>query len=154
MAILETAIMLGDEYLIEKQFYSTEDVLDKNIRHALLRTIPNLANVAFGESIQGFSIGDYAVVIVMHTIEIPSKDKNSQATEKKQLLMYTIVDKESDEDVIKKVMDKALFQFTNRFSWYDIIERKSKKFKKFTPRLTKIFGDLVLKSEDRFKSIF
>ena len=154
MAILETAIMLGDEYLIEKQFYSTEDVLDKNIRHALLRTIPNLANVAFGEAIQGFSIGDYAVVIVMHTIEIPSKDKNLESTEKKQLLMYTIVDKESDEDVIKKVMDKALFQFTNRFSWYDIIERKAKKFKKFTPRLTKIFGDLVLKSEDRFKSIF
>ena len=90
----------------------------------------------------------------MHTIEVPAKERNSVATDKKQLLMYSIVDKESDEDVIKKVMDSALFQFTNRFSWYDIIEKKTKKFKKFTSRLTKIFGDLVLKSEDRFKSIF
>ncbi|MHA1583622.1 MAG: hypothetical protein ACTSWL_00075, partial [Promethearchaeota archaeon] len=61
---------------------------------------------------------------------------------------------QSNEKSVNKSMQEAIFQFLNRYSWNDIHELKLKKFSKFGKRMDKIFGDLILKSEDRFKSLF
>ena len=52
MAILEISITLSNEPLLEKQYYSTDDVLDKDIRNSLLQAIYCLASEAFGEEVQ------------------------------------------------------------------------------------------------------
>ncbi|MCF2141926.1 MAG: hypothetical protein K9W44_17880 [Candidatus Lokiarchaeota archaeon] len=164
MAILELAISYQGEPLLEKQFYSTSNVLDKNIRNSLLQTISGVVTEAFGEEIQSFSLGKYTITVITHNIADSADSADSEANSKSNsdvdhsslepLLMYCIVDQNSDDKTVLKTMREALFQFSNRFSIYDITHKKVKKFKKFDKRLDKIFGDLILKSEDRFKSLF
>ncbi|WP_457558008.1 hypothetical protein [Candidatus Harpocratesius sp.] len=161
MAILELAISYQGEPLLEKQFYSTSNVLDKNIRNSLLQTISGVVTEAFGEEIQSFSLGKYTITVITHNIadstdvETNSKpNSNVDHSSLEPLLMYCIVDQNSDDKTVLKTMREALFQFSNRYSIYDITHKKIKKFKKFDKRLDKIFGDLILKSEDRFKSLF
>jgi hypothetical protein len=149
MAILETAISFQGDPLIERTFYSTDDVLDKNIRNALLQAITGLAQEAFNDAIQSFTLGDYSIVLFSHEVAEPINPIN-----KHPLMMYCIVEKNTDEKAIKQCMQDALVQFLNRYSLNDIFEKKTKKFKDFPDRLSKIFKDLILKSEDRFKSLF
>ena len=152
IAILETAILYNSTNLVEEQYYSTENVLDKGIRNGLLQAIKNLTNEAFGEDIQSFSLGNYSIIIVSHDIEVPTI--NDSTTESPSLMMYAIVDKKTDEKIVIKAMNSILTHFLNRYSWNDIQNLRLKKFKKFKSRLEKIFGDLILRSEDRFKSLF
>jgi hypothetical protein len=156
MAILELSILNDNIILLEKQFYQADNILDKNIRNGLLQAISNLVDEAFGEQVQSFSLGEYSIVLVSSDIGVAvSEDEDDEETiPKKKLLMYCIVNRNTDEKIIIKSMNEALFQFTNRYSINDIFQKKVKKFKKFEKRLDKIFGDLILKSEDRFKSLF
>ena len=149
MAILETTISFQGDPLIERAFYSTDDVLDKNIRNALLQAITGLAQEAFNDAIQSFTLGDYSIVLISHEISEPINPTN-----KVPLMMYCIVEKNTDEKAIKQCMQDAVTQFLNRYSLNDIFEKKTKKFKDFPDRLSKIFKDLILKSEDRVKSLF
>ncbi|MHA1520409.1 MAG: hypothetical protein ACTSVZ_09220 [Promethearchaeota archaeon] len=155
MAILEIAISHSSETLLEKQFYSTDNVLDKQIRNALLQTISGVVNEAFGEEIQSFSLGKYTITIISHDLNEGSDlspDNPNRIAD--PLMMYCIVDENSHDKTVLKTMREALALFTNRFSTFDITQKKIKKFKKFNKRLDVIFGDLILKSEDRFKSLF
>ena len=152
MAILETAIMYRNIPLVERQYYSTEHVLDKNIRNGLLQAIHALSQQAFGESLQSFSLGTYSILLISSDFEI--RDSENSASNKESILIYGIVDSQSNEKSVNKSMQEAIFQFLNRYSWNDIHELKLKKFSKFGKRMDKIFGDLILKSEDRFKSLF
>ncbi|TFH28161.1 MAG: hypothetical protein E4G98_05555 [Promethearchaeota archaeon] len=155
MAILEIAISYQSETLLEKQFYSTDNVLDKQIRNSLLQTISGVVNEAFGEEIQSFSLGKYTITIITHDLNQNSgfsPDAPNQIAD--PLMMYCIVDQNSDDKTVLKTMREALSHFTNRFSTFDIQQKKIKKFTKFDKRLDVIFGDLILKSEDRFKSLF
>ncbi|MHA1776398.1 MAG: hypothetical protein DRO88_08480 [Promethearchaeia archaeon] len=159
MAILELAILYQNNPLFEKQFYSTSNVLDKKIRNSLLQTISGVINEAFGEEIQSFSLGKYTITVLTHPLGDPDNspsnlDKSHNNSALKPLMMYCIVDQNSDDKIVLKTMKEAMLQFCNRFSVYDISQNKVKKFKKFDKRLDKIFGDLILKSEDRFKSLF
>ncbi len=70
------------------------------------------------------------------------------------LQMYCIIEKGTDERAIKSSMADAINQFLNRYSRNDIFDKKIRKFRKFTDRMENIFKDLILKSEDRFKSLF
>ncbi|MHA1673814.1 MAG: hypothetical protein ACTSYI_09295 [Promethearchaeota archaeon] len=155
MAILEIAISFQSVTLLEKQFYSTDNVLDKQIRNALLQTISGVVNEAFGEEIQSFSLGKYTITIITHDLNEHSERSSDHPDHiSDTLMMYCIVDQNSDDKTVLKTMKEALGHFTNRFSTFDITQKKIKKFKKFGKRLDVIFGDLILKSEDRFKSLF
>lgn len=159
MAILELAILYEHQPLLEKQFYSTSNVLDKNIRNSLLQTISGVVTEAFGEEIQSFSLGKFTITVITHSLDqeggaLSNSNKSSGSSHLEPLMMYCIVDQNSDDKIVLKTMKEAMNQFCNRFSVFDIQEKKIKKFKKFDKRLDKIFGDLILKSEDRFKSLF
>lgn len=155
MAILEASILFQSDSVLETQFYETEDVLDRKIRNSLLQAITDLTSEAFGEEMQSFSLGEYSIVFISHKVGVSTDEDNSEnITNEERIMMYCIVNKNTDEKIILKSMNDALFQFTNRFSMDDLYHRKLKKFKKFEKRLEKIFGDLILKSEDRFKSLF
>ena len=155
MAILEVAIIFQSDSILESQYYETEDVLDRNIRNSLLQAITDLTSEAFGEEMQSFSLGEYSIVFKSNKIGVSDDEDNpDNFSNAENIMMYCIVNKNTDEKIILKSMNDALFQFTNRYSMNDLYNRKLKKFKKFEKRLEKIFGDLILKSEDRFKSLF
>ncbi len=149
MAILETSILFQGTTLLEKQFYSTEDVLDKKIRNSLLQAIAGLAKEAFGDTIQSFSLGSYSIVLYSHEIQEPMNPSHVET-----LQMYCIIEKGTDEKAIKNAMADAINQFLNTYSRNAIFDKKIRKFRDFPDRLENIFKDLILKSEDRFKSLF
>ncbi|MHA1584240.1 MAG: hypothetical protein ACTSWL_03230 [Promethearchaeota archaeon] len=158
MVVLEIAIIYKEKSLLEHQFYTTDNILDKKLRLNLLESINALAIERFNDHIQAFSIGKYHIFFLikdLQALEKSDKEKNKE-TQKDldSLMMYCIVDSISEENLIKEAMEQSLFQFVNRFSLYDIHSVNLKKFKKFSKRFKDIFGDLVVNPEDRFKSVF
>ena len=81
---------------------------------------------------------------------LPSNDKNN----KEPLLYYAIIEKETETNVVKTHLQTINAYFLNRYSLNDIFSKKKKFFKKFEDRINKILGDLKMKTEDRFRSIF
>ena len=58
--------------------------------------------------------------------------------------MYVIADHvNGDKAKIQKLMKDAMFQFLNRYSRVDIIEKNRKLFVDFSPRFNKIFKGVV-----------
>src|SRR6056297_3659244 len=146
MTVLETAITFQGKTLVEREFYDADDVLDHNIRNSLLQAISGLADEAFGDEIQNFTLGEHSIILITREIEEPINPDNKQ-----NLQMYAIVEKDTDEKTVKKCMEDAMNQFLNRFSVNYIFQKKTRKFRKFPKRLDKIFQDLRLRTEDRFK---
>ncbi len=149
MTVLETAITFQGETLVEREFYDADDVLDHDIRNSLLSAISGLADEAFGDEIQNFTLGEHSIILISTDVAEPINPDN-----KVPLQMYAIVEKDTDEHVVKKCMNESLQQFLNRFSLNHIFQKKTRKFKKFPKRLDDIFQDLRLRTEDRFKSLF
>ncbi len=152
MAIIETAIMFNGTNLVEDQYYSSANVLDKRIRNGLLQTIKNLTSEAFGEDVQSFTLGDYSIIMASRDIEDSKHEKIKKDLD--SLMIYCIIDKKTDEKAVLRALDEAISLFLNRYSFFDIQEMRIRKFRKFRPRLKEIYGDLTLMSEDRFKSLF
>ena len=149
MAILETGILFDNEVLVETKYYDSGNMIDKNIRNSLLQALTGFAKDAFQDEVQSFTIGDYKILNVGRDVQNPSD--NSQHD---RLVMFAIIEKNMDEKVVKSSLNEAVTQFLNRYSLNDIYKKQAKKFRDFPERLQKIFKDLILKSEDRFKSLF
>lgn len=149
MAILELGILFMQEVLLETQYYTTNHKIDKNLRLSLLHSLDSVTSEAFGEELSGFSLGEFTILMAKKAVSEP----NNQA-HKESLILYSIIDKETNEKVVKQNMEIALNQFLDIYSLHDIFNKKTKKFKDFDERLKKIFKDLILKNEDRFKSLF
>ena len=149
MAILETAIVLENKWLIVHRYYdSAEDVKFIESRTFMINTIRQIAEKAFGDELVSFSTGEFRTLLTSLKLE----------NYEKHLLMYCIVDNNTiKKDVIKK-MNKILNQFVNRYSEFDIMNHtesdKIEKFEQFEKRITKIFGDCIFTKDDRFKSMF
>lgn len=155
MAIVEVAILYNNEVLIEKQYYSTTETLDRNVRNSLLKALSQFADVSFKDQLQSFTVSSYSILMI--TIDLHGPLLASAASpdhQPEQVVMYCIVDKNSDEKTIKRAMEDVLTQFLERYSIFDIRNHRNKDFKKFLKRIDTVLGDLVLKSEDRFKSLF
>ena len=73
---------------------------------------------------------------------------------KEPLLNYAIVEKETETQVVKEHLKEITSHFLNRYSFNDIFSKNKKYFHKFESRIDEVLGDLRLKTEDRFRSIF
>ena len=149
MAILEIGILFMQEPLLETQYYTASHKIDKNLRMNLLHSLDAVTSEAFGEELSSFSLGEFTILMTKRKITEPNNASHTEA-----LLLYSIIDKETNEKVVKQNMDIAIGQFLDIYSKNDIFAKKTKKFKDFDDRLKKIFKDLILKNEDRFKSLF
>ena len=149
MTVLETSIIFKGESLVKRVFYDATDVLDPNIRNSLIQAITGLADEAFDDSIESFTLGEHAIIMLTRELEEPANPGKQHP-----LQIYAIVEKDTDESTVKRCLNEALDQFLNRFSLNHIFQLKIKKFKKFPERLDNIFQDLRWRTEDRFKSIF
>jgi hypothetical protein len=70
------------------------------------------------------------------------------------LISFAITEKKTESGIVKKQLKAVNSHFLNRYSLNDIFSKKDKFFKTFEGRIDEIIGDLKLKTEDRFRSIF
>ncbi|MFX1316899.1 MAG: hypothetical protein ACFE9T_13640 [Promethearchaeota archaeon] len=151
MAILECGINLGMRNLIDIRYYSSSDnVLDADLRAGFLSALESFTNEVFGDNINVVSLASFKLVCCSEMIALPSEDPNN----KQPILSYAIIEKETDAKLVKQYLNEILSYFLNRYSLNDIFEKKDKYFKNFESRINEILGDLKLKTEDRFRSIF
>jgi hypothetical protein len=150
MAILEVGINLGIRNLIEIKYYSSSDnLLDPNLRAGFLSALESFTNEVFGDDINVVSLASFKLVCYCDLVALPNDPSNSQP-----LLSYAIIEKETDAEIVKKLLSQLNSHFLNRYSLNDIFSKKDKYFKVFADRINTILGDLRLKTEDRFRSIF
>ena len=150
MAVLECGINIGNRNLIEVRYYASSDVLDPNLRAGFLSALESFTTEVFSDSINVVSLASFKLVCFCEMVALPGDDEyNTQP-----LLAYAIIEKETESEVVKRLLNKIIMTFTNRYSVLDIFEKKPKYFRKFEIRISDILGDLKMKTEDRFKSLF
>ncbi|MFX1498177.1 MAG: hypothetical protein ACFFBH_11665 [Promethearchaeota archaeon] len=150
MAILECGINLGMRNLIDIRYYSSSDnLLDPNLRAGFLSALESFTSEVFGDDINVVSLASFKLVCYCDLIALPNEESNKQP-----LLSYAIIEKETDTELVKKFLRKINSHFLNRYSLNDIFSKKENYFKGFIDRINGILGDLRLKTEDRFRSIF
>jgi len=151
MAILEVGINLGMRNLVEIKYYTSSDnVLDPNLRAGFLTALESFTSEVFGDDINVISLASFKLVCYCEMIRLPSDDvKNKQP-----LLSYAIIEKGTDASVVKQQLNQIISYFLNRYPLNDIFSKKPKYFRQFETRINEILGDLKLKTEDRFRSLF
>lgn len=154
MTILELGINLGSKNIFERKYYSTSNnPLDPNLRAGFLSALESFTSEVFGDDINVVSLASFKLVCYSEMISLPLSEEEENNTQ--PLLHYAIIEKGTDAEIVKKELKQINNHFRNRFSRNDIFAKKKKFFeKKFTPRVDEILGDLKLKTEDRFRSIF
>ncbi|MFX1572056.1 MAG: hypothetical protein ACFFB0_04865 [Promethearchaeota archaeon] len=151
MAILEVGINLGMKNLLDIKYYTSSDnILDPNLRAGFLSALESFTSEVFGDDINVISLASFKLVCYCEMIELPSKEVEN----KQPLLSFAIVEKGTEVSVVKQQLNEILTYFLNRYSLNDIFSKKPKYFKNFDARINEILGDLRLKTEDRFRSIF
>lgn len=151
MAILELGINLGIRNILNKRYYDSDTGvgLDPELRAGFLSALESFTTEVFGDDINVISLASFKLVCFCELISLPNDESNKQS-----LISFAITEKETDSDIIKKHLEKITSHFLNRYSLNDIFSKKEKFFKKFESRIDDIIGDLKLKTEDRFRSIF
>ena len=151
MAILEVGINLGMRNLVEIKYYASSDnVLDPNLRAGFLTALESFTSEVFGDDINVISLASFKLVCFCEMITLPDDDVNN----KQPLLSYAIIEKATDASVVKEQLVEIISYFLNRYPLNDIFSKKPKYFKQFENRINEILGDLRLKTEDRFRSLF
>lgn len=146
--LLEAAIFFQGVNLIEEKYYlhDYDRVFDEDQKKTLIEAITNLASSAFGDSIQNFAMGEHVVFLTSDKVEVPSKE--SDTNESIPIVMYCIAEKDTNKKSLTDSMKTGLYQFVNRFSYFDITSKNIEKFKDFVPRFEKIFKGLIKTEEE------
>ena len=150
MAVLECGINIGNRNLIEVRYYASSDVLDPNLRAGFLSALESFTTEVFSDSINVVSLASFKLVCFCEMVALPGDDEDNT----QPLLAYAIIEKETESEVVKRLLNKITMTFQNRYSVLDIFGKKPKYFRKFEIRISNILGDLKMKTEDRFKSLF
>jgi len=151
MAILEVGINIGMKNLVEIKYYSsTDNVLDPNLRAGFLTALESFTSEVFGDDINVISLASFKLVCYCEMIQIPGNEEEN----KQPLLSFAIIEKGTEVSIVKEQLNEIITYFLNRYSLNDIFSKKPKYFNDFESRINEILGDLKLKTEDRFRSIF
>lgn len=151
MAVLEVGINLGRKNLVAIKYYSALDnILDPKIRAKFLTGLESYLSEVYDDKINVISFANFQIVCYYKMIEFPSKEPDPA----QPLLSFAIIEKGTEVPVVKDQLNEIVTYFLNRYSLNDIFSKKPKYFKDFETRINEILGDLKLKTEDRFRSIF
>lgn len=151
MAILELGINLGIRNILNKRYYDSDTGvgLDPELRAGFLSALESFTTEVFGDDINVISLASFKLVCYCELISLPNDKSNKQP-----LISFAITEKETDSEIVKRHLEEINSYFLNRYSLNDIFSKKEKFFKKFESRIDDIIGDLKLKTEDRFRSLF
>ncbi|MFX0186889.1 MAG: hypothetical protein ACFE8A_04035 [Candidatus Hodarchaeota archaeon] len=150
MAVLEVGINIGNRNILEILYYTSSDVLDPNLRAGFLSALESFTTEVFGDDINVVSLASFKLVCYCEMIALSGEDKDNT----QPLLAYAIIEKETDSEIVKRLLKEIIQNFLNQYSVINIFEKKGKYFRKFESSINDILGDLRMKTEDRFKSIF
>ncbi len=148
VAILEVIISHQSEVLISRRYYNSCIINDERYKEGLIHGIESLAE-NLEDEIQKFTLGTYRIVLLSQSI--PFTDISEK---KSKIHIYCIVNRNTDIDSLRKVMKDTLSSFTNRFTSFDIMNHNKLKLATFSERVDVILGDLIYKTEDRFRNVF
>lgn len=147
IAILEVIISHQSEVLISRRYYDTSIIDEERYKEGLIHGIESLAE-NLEDEIQKFTLGEYTIVSLSQNISF------TDISEKKyQIHIYCIVNENTEIEFLRKLMKNTLSSFANRFTSFDIINHNKKKFAEFDKRIDHLFGDLINKTEDRFRNV-
>ncbi len=151
MAILELGINLGIRNILNKRYYASDTGvgLDPELRAGFLSALESFTTEVFGDDINVISLASFKLVCYCELISLPNDESNKQP-----LISFAITEKKTDSEIVKRHLEEISSHFLNRYSLNDVFSKKIKFFKKFEGRVDEIIGDLKLKTEDRFRSIF
>jgi len=141
---------LGSRNLIEIKYYGSKDVLNSDLRAGFLSALESFTTEVFGDDINVVSLASFKLVCSCEMVGLPGNDKNNT----QPLLIYAIIEKDTDSEVVKELLEEINSIFLNRYALNDIFSKKGKYFKEFYSRINAILGDLRMTTEDRFKSLF
>ncbi len=150
MAVLEVGINIGNRNILEVLYYSSSDVLNPDLRAGFLSALESFTTEVFGDDINVVSLASFKLVCFCEMVALPGED----ASNTQPLLAYAIIEKETESEVVKGLLEEIIVTFMNRYSLLAVFEKKTKYFRKFEVRISDILGDLKMKTEDRFKSLF
>ena len=150
MAVLEVGINIGNRNILEILYYTSSDVLDPNLRAGFLSALESFTTEVFGDDINVVSLASFKLVCYCEMIALPGEDKDNT----QPLIAYAIIEKETESEIVKRLLEEIIQNFLNQYSFINIFKKKGKFFRKFESKINDILGDLKMKTEDRFKSLF
>ncbi|MBN1329708.1 MAG: hypothetical protein JXA54_09570 [Candidatus Heimdallarchaeota archaeon] len=140
MAILESGVMFGGMPIVKKSYYdekSTSTILTTG----LLEAIQSFAVEVFNDETETFRMKKYS--IYLHKIKLSS---NQIVT------IYCICDSTDRINIVKEIMKSIANKFIIEFPNVDLSCLDN--YKAFEEIITKGFGDLIYRSDERLRKIF
>ncbi|MFX1375327.1 MAG: type IV pilus biogenesis/stability protein PilW [Promethearchaeota archaeon] len=138
MAILEVGINIGMKNLTEIKYYTSSYILlDPNLRAGFLTALESFSNEVFGDNITIISLASFKLVCYCEMITLKTRDGFNE----QNLILYAIVDKETDTEIISALLKIIFSLFLDRFSLNDIFSKKPKYFKYFDIQVNEILRD-------------
>ena len=146
--LLEAAIFFQGTNLIEEKYYlhDYDMVFDEEQKKTLIEAITIFGSSAFSDQISNFAMGEHVVFLTSDKIEVPNKKDDTKLTF--PIILYCIAEKDTNKKLLTESMKTGLFQFVNRYSFYDITSKNIEKFKDFKTRFEKLFKGLI-KTEEK-----
>ena len=110
MAVLETGINIGNRNLVEIKYYSSTEVLDPNLRAGFLSALESFTTEVFGDDINVVSLASFKLVCFCEMVALPGEIENNTHS----LLSYAIVEKETDSELVKRLLNEITVNFLPR----------------------------------------
>ncbi|MHA1213259.1 MAG: hypothetical protein ACTSSH_12470 [Candidatus Heimdallarchaeota archaeon] len=140
MAIIEAGVMFGGIPIVKKYFYD-EKTTDSLLTSGLLEAIQAFAVEIFNDDTETFKMKKYSIFL------LKTKLKSEQV-----VTLYCICDSEDRPGTIKDVMKLLAGKFIDHFNNVDVSSLAH--YAPFESVMTKDFGDLIYRPEDRLRKVF
>jgi len=140
LAVLESGVMFGGIPIVKKSYYderSTSTILTTG----LLEAIQSFAIEVFNDETEIFRMKKYS--IYLYKIKLTS---NQIVT------IYCICDSADKTNIVKEIMKSIADKFATQFSNVDLGCLDN--YKKFENAITKSFGDMIYRSDERLRKVF
>ena len=146
MSVIEVGINIGKRNLLLIQ---SENKIDERLYTAILYLLEGYNFELFEDEIRVIplpKLSGLKIIIYSDLIELEEK---TQA-----LLSYTLIDKNTNDDLIQLFITRLYSLFTNRYSLKDIFFTSSSYFNNFKPLILEILGTLNLRIAMPYNNIF
>ncbi len=140
LAVLESGVMFGGIPIVKMSYYD-EKSTNTFLTTGLLEAIQSFAIEVFNDETEIFRMKKYSVYL--HKIKLTS---NQLVT------IYCICDSTDRINIIKEIMRSIAGKFINQFSNVELSGLDN--YKRFEEIITKSFGDLIYRSDDRLRRVF
>jgi hypothetical protein len=151
MAILELGVNFGPKNLLTVKYYSDSDnVISPELRAKFLTGLEDFVSEVYGDKMNVISFSNFQIVCYYKMIQLTDTDLDNSVP----LLVFAIIEKETDPVFVKKHLKEILIEFLKEFEVHEIICEDIETFEHFDQKIEAILGDLRFKLDDRISSLF